>query len=199
VGPLVGKNYANEKLDAVVVGAKDGMSGPAGLPRGRHGLSLGRRGGTIPNPPRRRRTSKPAVDNSKKTTDVKPAADTPKKTPDAKPAADTEKKAPDAKPAVEGGKEEGAGALENRDRRITGYTRPGVPDDKIVNGIIPAAPPRFAGRHRLLQGPGTGHRRSGRLLVAPGQGRVQRQVPRRREIAAPGQDGALPLPLPDLQ
>ena len=115
-----------------------------------------------PEPAKKAPDVKPAVDNSKKTTDVKPAADTPKKTPDAKPAADTEKKAPDAKPAVEAGKEEGAGALENRDRRITGYTRPGVPDDKIVGGVIPAAPR-----------PGAGHRRGGRLLVAAGQGRVQ--------------------------
>jgi len=92
------------------------------------------------NAPRKAPDAKPAADTSKKTTDVKPAADTSKKTTDVKPAADGDKKAPDAKPAAEAAPDDAAGGIDNRDRRITGYTRPGVPDDKVVNGIIPAAP-----------------------------------------------------------
>src|SRR5438270_13810720 len=79
-------------------------------------------------------------DAKKKGPEPKPAADTTKKSTDAKPAGGGEKKVPDAKPEAEAAGDEAGRGADEGDLRTRGYTRPGLPDDKIVNGVIPAAP-----------------------------------------------------------
>jgi len=80
--------------------------------------------------------TKPSEPSKQNAPDAKPAADKDKKAPDAKPVADTDKKPSDVKLASDEGKDEGGKGAEDRDRLFKGYTRPGVPDDKIANGII---------------------------------------------------------------